>query len=139
MDHYLDVIYGGDYRRKFSIPGAVKNFIPDSGIRSLKAVIEFKFAATSQELKTATSGLFEDSAAYKASADWQRYYSVVYMTGAHGTKEKLLAAFEQAGMIDWTPILVTGAGGRAAKRPSQAVAQVPGGRKARKSVIGNAP
>jgi hypothetical protein len=115
MDEYLEAIYGADYCREFSIPGTVKNFRPDSGIRSLGAVIEFKFAKDPQGLKTATSGLFEDAAGYKASADWKKYYSVIYMTGAHGTAEQLLAAFEQAGMIDWTPILVTGTGARAPK------------------------
>jgi hypothetical protein len=110
MDEYLESIYGADYCRQFSIPGVVKNFRPDSGIRSLKTVIEFKLAKDTRGLKTATSGLFEDAAGYKASADWKRYYSVIYMTGAYGTKEQLLADFDRAGMVDWTPIPVTGIG-----------------------------
>lgn len=112
MDEYLECIYGADYHRQFSIPGVVKNFRPDSGIRSLETVIEFKFADSQEELKTATAGLFEDAAGYKASKDWRRFYSVIYMTGAYGTKEQLLADFGRTGMVDWTPILVTGQGER---------------------------
>jgi hypothetical protein len=84
--------------------------INDSGVRSLRAVIEFKLAKDTKGLKMATSGLFEDASGYKASADWSRFYSVIYMTGAHGTEEQLLADFDRAGMIAWTPILVTGQG-----------------------------
>jgi len=110
MDEYLESMYGAEYRRQFSIPGVVKNFRPDSGIRSLETVIEFKLAKDVDGLKAATSGLFEDASGYKASNDWKRYYSVIYMTGAYGTREQLLAEFDRAGMIDWTPILVTGVG-----------------------------
>lgn len=65
MDLYLEAMYGADYHRQFSIPGVVKNFRPDSGIRSLGAVIEFKFVDNAEDLKKATSGLFEDASAYR--------------------------------------------------------------------------
>lgn len=112
MDDYLRALYGADYHRQFSIPGVVKNFRPDSGIRSLGVAIEFKFVGNVQEMKTAVSGLFEDASGYKGSTDWKKFYSVIYMTGAYGTKEQLLAAFEHAGLVDWRPVLVTGEGAR---------------------------
>jgi hypothetical protein len=119
MDEYLEAIYGPDYHRQFTVPGVVKNFRPDSGIRSLGAVIEFKFAASPAKLKTAVAGLFEDASSYRASSDWKRYYSVIYMTGAHGTREQVAAAFTQAEMIDWKPVLVTGASSKLARIGSQ--------------------
>jgi hypothetical protein len=112
MDEYLDFIYGADCYHHFDIPGVVKNFRPDSGIKSLKVVIEFKFADSLEELKKCAAGLFEDAAGYRASSDWTRFYSVIYMTGAYGTKEHLLTAFEQAKMVNWIPVLVTGKGER---------------------------
>ncbi len=118
MDEYLEAIYGADYRRQFSIPGVVKNFKPDSGIISLGAVVEFKFAANAEELKKAISGLFEDAGGYKASKDWREFYSVIFMTGAYGTKEQLLATFERADMIRWTPVPVIGHGGRSTAKKS---------------------
>ncbi len=112
MDDYLEAMYGADYRRQFSIPGVVKNFKPDSGIISLGAVIEFKFVDSKAEFKTAVAGLFEDAGGYRPSADWSKYFSVIYMTGAHGTLEQAIGAFESADMVDWAPIIVTGSGGR---------------------------
>jgi hypothetical protein len=117
MDDYLSFIYGADYHRQFTIPGVVKNFRPDSGVRSLGVAIEFKFVTSKAEFKTAISGLFEDAGGYRASNDWSKYYSVIYMTGAYGTREQAEAAFAGADMVDWTPIVVTGHGARAKRRP----------------------
>lgn len=116
MDDYLEAVYGADYHKQFTVPGVAKNFRPDAGVRSLSAAIEFKFCDSQQEVKTAVSDLFEDAAGYKASADWKRFFSVIYMTGAHATEEQLLAAFDLAEIVNWTPILVTGSGARSRRK-----------------------
>lgn len=108
MDDYLDFLYGTDYCRQFNLPGVVKNFKPDAGVRSLETAIEFKFADSKAALASALGGLFEDASGYKGNSDWTRFISVVYMTGAFGTEEEFKAAFDRADLIDWTPILVTG-------------------------------
>jgi hypothetical protein len=116
MDRYLAALYGTDYCRQFSLPRVVRNFKPDAGIRSLSAVIEFKFADSRVQLEGCVGGLFEDSAGYRGSKDWTRFYSVIYQTGAFGTEKDLTAAFDMGDLVDWTPLLVTGKGARTTKK-----------------------
>ncbi len=78
-----------------------------------KAAIEFKYAATSEEVARSLRGIFEDVSGYKGSADWTRFYSVVYQTDAFESEEKFRHDLARAGAISWTPILVTGKGRRA--------------------------
>ena len=111
-EEFLSEFYVGDYCHDFDIPGVVKNFRPDSGIFSLKTVIEFKFVDSEEEFKRATSGLFEDSVGYKGSSDWNRYLSLVYQTNAFGTERQLESEFKLKALINWKPILVTGPGSR---------------------------
>lgn len=111
-EEFLREFYCGDYCHDFDIPGVVKNFRPDSAIRFLKTVIEYKFVDSEEQFKTAASGLFEDSVGYKGSSDWKRYISLIYQTNAYGTEHLLIAEFKQKGLIDWKPIVVTGPGSR---------------------------
>ncbi len=80
------------------------------GIRHLKAAVEFKFASTPTELKQAVSGIFEDTAGYKGSLDWTRFYSVIYMTEPFESPARFHADMSRAGALNWTVIPVSGAG-----------------------------
>jgi len=119
VDQTLRTYFGGDYRRKFSIPGVVKNFSPDAGILSLGTAIELKFVDNEGELKKAVSELFEDESGYKGSKDWTKFISFIYMTGPYGVEEDVKSDFKRAA-INWTPILVQGPGKRK-KKKSKAV------------------
>ncbi|WP_155893873.1 hypothetical protein [Cystobacter fuscus] len=115
MNDYLGS-YFSDYTSGFSIVGAIKNFEPDGGVPTLSAAIEFKFASTEQEVRTALAGIYEDVAGYGGSKDWTRFYSVIYMTEAFVREEQLRYDLLRGKASSWTPILVTGAGQRRAKK-----------------------
>jgi hypothetical protein len=111
MHDYLDAFFP-EYTNKVHISGGVTTFKPDAGIRNLKAAIEFKFAATREEVSRSLRGIFEDVTGYAGSADWIRFYSVIYQTEAFESEEKFRADLRRAGAASWTPVLVTGGGAR---------------------------
>jgi hypothetical protein len=111
MHDYLDA-YFTQYTRNVQIPGTLKNFKPDGGIINLQAAIEFKFADNESEVVRALSGIFEDVSGYSGSADWTRFYSVVYQTNAFVAEDRFRADFEKAAAKNWTTILVNGSGAR---------------------------
>ncbi|MCU1302000.1 MAG: hypothetical protein JWQ87_2284 [Candidatus Sulfotelmatobacter sp.] len=111
MNKYLEACFA-EYVKNVHIPGGITTFKPDGGIRNLKAAIEFKFASTRDEVSRSLRGIFEDVTGYKGSADWTRFYSVVYQTEAFESEEKFRHDLARAGAMSWIPILVTGKGRR---------------------------
>lgn len=76
-----------DTVRGISIPKISKTFKPDI---QLKSAIEYKFAASEQDVKNAIGGIFEDTKGYENSGDWTTFYAVIYMTGISLRKNKSL-------------------------------------------------
>jgi hypothetical protein len=118
MDDYLHAAFS-DYTPQVHVHGTIKNFKPDGGVLSLKAAVEFKFARTEREVTTALSGILEDSAGYRGSTDWTRFYSVVYMTGPFEAEDRFAADLRRAEAFSWTPILVNGSEPPTPKRRSR--------------------
>jgi len=114
MHDYLSAFFT-EYKHPVHVPGIIKNFEPDGGIRDLRAAIEFKFATNKLEVATALGGIFEDIPGYSGSLDWTRFYSVVYQTEAFETEDRFRAEIARAGAVVWTPIVVTGGGDRKKK------------------------
>ena len=110
MADYLAACFPREFIPSPGVPGFIKKFKADTGIRHLKAAVEFKFASNATELKEAVSGIFEDTAGYKGSLDWTRFYSVIYMTEAFEAPARFHADMTRAGAVNWTVIPVTGAG-----------------------------
>jgi hypothetical protein len=113
MHDYLEALYS-DYRRTVRIPGIIKDFQPDGGVRHLRAAIEFKFATTKEEVTRALGGIFEDVSGYAGSRDWTRFYTVVYQTEPFESEDRVRTELVRAGALTWKCILVTGAGARGA-------------------------
>ena len=86
MHDYLTAFFT-EYTRKVSIPKVIKDFVPDGGVRDIKAAIEFKYAADKAEVSKALGGIYEDMAGYSGSADWTRFYTVLYQTDAFVSEE----------------------------------------------------
>lgn len=107
-----------EYTDSVTIPGVLKNFKPDGGVRNLRAAIEFKFADSHSELAKGVGGIFEDGGGYKGSRDWTRFYSVIYQTKPFEAEERVRSEMIRGGLLTWKSILVTGDGGRK-KRPPQ--------------------
>jgi hypothetical protein len=114
MYDYLGAFFT-EYTRNITIPKVIKNFKPDGGVRDLKAAIEFKYAVNDKEVADALSGIYEDMAGYAGSADWSRFYSVLYQTEPFVSENRFSKAISRGGSYSWVPIVVTGSGNREAK------------------------
>ena len=88
MHDYLEVCFP-DFRKNPQIGGTIKNFVPDCGIASVGAAIEFKLAHTKQEAVTRFTGIVEDVGGYKGSKDWTRFYAVMYQAKPFILKNQL--------------------------------------------------
>lgn len=98
-----------DFSDSPSISGIVQNFKPDAGIRNLHTAIEYKFAASEIEIKTAMRGICEDIAGYRGSLDWNYFIASIYMTEPFKTQDQLQEEINRAGgRNNWRVIAVNG-------------------------------
>ncbi len=96
-----------------SISKVTKCYKPDFGIKSLKSVIEYKFADTKAEAKKILGEIYTDIHGYDGSEDWKYFYAVLYMSKPFYTDAQILSEFDMAKVNhSWIPIVVHGTGGR---------------------------
>lgn len=99
-----------------SISKVTKCYKPDFGIKSLKSVIEYKFADTKTEAKKILGEIYTDIHGYDGSEDWKYFYAVLYMSKPFFTEPQILSEFDIAKVNhSWIPIIVHGTGGRKRK------------------------
>jgi hypothetical protein len=102
-----------DTVREIPIAKVSKSYKPDIGVRSLKAAVEYKFADSEKEAKSAIGGIYEDVAGYAGSDDWKTFFGVIYMTDAFYTQAQVEAEFKSSNVnAAWRPLVVLGKGGR---------------------------
>lgn len=118
MHDYLGTFFT-EFRKSVQIPGIIKDFNPDCGIRNLKAAIEFKYAASADEVSRAIGGVFEDISGYAGSSDWTRFYTVIYQTEAFDSEDRVRSELTRAGALTWKAFLVTGAGSRLNRKDAE--------------------
>jgi hypothetical protein len=68
-----------DLRTKPTLAKPIKNFIPDSGIPSLKTLIEYKYITCESEAKRIADEILADASAY-ISQEWKTFLFVIYET-----------------------------------------------------------
>lgn len=107
MHDYLSVCFP-DFRLNPQIGGTLKNFKPDCGIASVRAAIEFKIVHNKEQMAVAFSGVTEDTAGYKGSKDWTRFYAVIYQAQPFMLESQLRSDLRRIGATTWTPIVVNG-------------------------------
>jgi hypothetical protein len=107
MHDYLHACFR-DFTPSPSISGSIKNFKPDCGIASVGAAIEFKIVRSKEDVALAFSGIAEDTAAYKGSKDWTRFYAVMYQAEPFAFVSHLRHDMKRIGAATWTPIVVNG-------------------------------
>lgn len=95
----------GDLITKPSFTKPLKNFEPDTGIPSLKTLIEYKFVKTKAEVKIISDQLLADTRGY-TSPDWQRFLYVVYETKRLTPETKWIDHFRKCGIGDEASIIV---------------------------------
>ena len=107
MHDYLSACFS-DFVFNPKIGGSIKSFIPDCGIRSINVAIEFKIAHTKEQAVKAYSGIVEDTAGYKGSKDWTRFFAVIYQARPFIPKSHMRSDMQRIKAATWTPILVNG-------------------------------
>jgi DpnII restriction endonuclease len=68
-----------DLLTKPQITKPIKNFEPDTGLRSVRTLIEYKFVESLQDAKRVSDEILADTRGY-VSGDWDRFIYVVYET-----------------------------------------------------------
>jgi hypothetical protein len=107
MHDYLGACFP-DFRKNPQIGGSIKNFIPDCGIASVGAAIEFKIAHTKEKAVVAFTGVVEDTGGYKGSKDWTRFYAVMYQAKPFILKSQLQSDMKRIKAATWKAILING-------------------------------
>jgi hypothetical protein len=107
MHDYLSACFP-DFRPNPQIGGTLKNFKPDCGIASVGAAIEFKIVHNQEQMSIAFSGVAEDTAGYKGSKDWTRFYAVIYQAQPFMLESQLRSDLKRIGAARWIPIVVNG-------------------------------
>ncbi len=115
MHDYLSACFP-DFRPNPPIGGTLKNFMPDCGIASVGAAIEFKIVHTQEQMAIAFSGVAEDTAGYRGSKDWTRFYAVIYQAEPFTLESQLRSDLKRIGAATWTPIVVNGPTSRTESR-----------------------
>jgi hypothetical protein len=115
MHDYLSACFP-DFVFNPAIGGTLKNFKPDCGIRDVGAAIEFKIVHTPEQVAVAFGGVAEDTAGYKGSKDWTRFYAVVYQAQPFMLESHLRSDLKRIGAATWTPIVVNGPTEKKAKK-----------------------
>ncbi len=107
MHDYLSACFP-ELRLNPHIGGTLKTFKPDCGIASVGAAIEFKIVHAAEQVAIAFSGVAEDTAGYKGSKDWTRFYAVIYQAQPFMLESQLRRDFKRIGAATWIPIVVNG-------------------------------
>jgi len=68
-----------DLRSKPPIGKPIKNFIPDTGLPSLRTLIEYKFISDDADVKRVADEVLADTRGY-VSNEWERFVYVIYET-----------------------------------------------------------
>ncbi len=105
MHDYLRACFTG-FRKEPSIRGLIKDFRPDCGITEIGAAIEFKMIRTEEDIPVAFSGIAEDTAVYKGSKDWTRFYAVLYQAEPFLFQDQVVSDMTRIGAISWKTITV---------------------------------
>ena len=68
-----------DLKRKPQLTKSIKNFEPDTGLPSIRTLIEYKFISSKSQAKIVADQVLADSRAY-ISKDWEKFIYVIYET-----------------------------------------------------------
>lgn len=115
MHDYLSAAFP-EFTAKPQVSGTLKSFKPDCGIQAVGAAIEFKFVRRKKDVEVVTSGIIEDSAGYRGSKDWVRFYSVFYQLQPFMMKSHLVHDLDRVGASTWKAFVVNGSTGASTER-----------------------
>jgi hypothetical protein len=101
-----------DFVDKPQIDKAFTKYKPDFGVKSLGALIEYKFAIDEKGVKVALEGISADMINYAGDPNWGKFYAVVYTTlpipHVNAIEEHFKSSIKEGNR--WSIIFVNGPG-----------------------------
>lgn len=94
-----------DLRHKPPVAKPIKNFEPDTGIPSLRTLIEYKYVDSMDRVKTTVDEVLTDTRGY-VSKDWERFIYVIYETARWKPETEWREMLQQNGVGNNTDIIV---------------------------------
>lgn len=94
-----------DLKHKPTITKPIKNFEPDTGIPSIKTLIEYKYVDSPDVLKRVSDEILADTQGYK-SKNWNRFIYLVYETKRLQSENKWKLHLEECGNPKNTDVIV---------------------------------
>ncbi len=106
-----------DLRHKPPISKPIKNFEPDTGLPSLRTLIEYKYVSTLDEAKIVSDQVLADTRGY-TSKDWDFFIYVIYETSRIKREEEWILHLRENGVGEDTKVIVL-SGEPSPKSPSK--------------------
>jgi len=104
IESILKCVYP-DLLREPTLPKQIKNFRPDTGIPSLKTLIEYKYISNLTECKRIVDEVLADTRGYKAR-DWNKFLFVIYETKRIKHEKDWKQMIRECGTAENTEIIV---------------------------------
>jgi len=112
-----------DLVHKPSISKHIKNFEPDTGLPSIRTLIEYKFISSLGEAKRVAEEVLADTRGY-VSKEWDRFFYVIYETRRIKSEYQWSQLLRTSGLGADTKVIVL-SGEPVAKRRGHGVARKP--------------
>jgi hypothetical protein len=94
-----------DLKHKPTLNKTIKNFIPDTGIPSIKTLIEYKFLGCADDVTVVADEVLADTRGY-VSNEWKRLIYVIYETNRFRTEKQWNQFLSQSGVPETTTLIV---------------------------------
>ena len=94
-----------DLKHKPSINKPIKNFEPDTGLPSVRTLIEYKFISNQNDAKRVSDEVLADTRGY-FSRDWERFIYVIYEESRIKPESEWIQMLKECGVPSNTEILV---------------------------------
>jgi hypothetical protein len=94
-----------DLKHKPSINKPIKNFEPDTGLPSVRTLIEYKFISNQNDAKRVSDEVLADTRGY-FSREWERFIYVIYEESRIKPESEWVQMLKECGVPSNTQILV---------------------------------
>jgi hypothetical protein len=94
-----------DLKHKPSISKPIKNFQPDTGLPSVRTLIEYKYIARAEDVAVIVDQILADTRGY-ASPEWDSFIYVLYETGRYRPEYQWNQLLRDSGVADNTLAIV---------------------------------
>jgi hypothetical protein len=94
-----------DLKHKPTLTKQIKNFEPDTGIPSVRTLIEYKFLSRSEDAGIIADEILADTRGY-TSPDWKRFLYVIYETNRFRKESEWNQLLRESGVPESTSVIV---------------------------------